>query len=186
MYIALISWKCRYMYPLHAPEFNFTVCKIVERFRHGRHFDILTFGIVEKHYNVVDTVLSWAFNFCYCHCCVYYNIPEVWNAWCPKKPNTGTTVDSSDILFKLLKYFISWPSPSLSFTANIYRPQRSCGKVMILHLSVILSTGGVADPQGRHPPGQIHPPGQTPPPDTVNKWAVHILLECILVSCFIV
>ena len=58
----------------------------------------------------------------------------------------------------------------------IYRPQRSCDKVMFLHRSVILSTGGVSQhalrqtPPGRHParqthPGQAHtPPGQTPPP----------------------
>ena len=50
-----------------------------------------------------------------------------------------------------------------------YRPQRSCGKVMFLHVSVILSTGG-----GYLPlvlggclslvPGETHPlPGQTPP-----------------------
>ena len=35
----------------------------------------------------------------------------------------------------------------------------SCGKVMFLHLSVILSTGGSAAVHAR-----IHPPGQTPPP----------------------
>ena len=44
------------------------------------------------------------------------------------------------------------------------------GKVMFLHLSVILFT----------------PPPPTPHPgilrDTVNKWVVYILLECILVS----
>ena len=32
---------------------------------------------------------------------------------------------------------------------SCYRPQRSCGKVMFLHLSVILFTGGRS---GRHPP----------------------------------
>ena len=65
------------------------------------------------------------------------------------------------------------------------------GKVIFLHLSVILFTGGV--------PGQVHPPGRntslgryTPPGrytpipisacwHTVNKRAVRILLECILV-----
>ena len=109
------------------------------------------------------------------------------------------------------------------------------GKVMFLHLCVILSTGGKgglpnlpphvgrpgggwADPPNADPPGQTprmqtpspglgrphHPTWmqiplpwgwadplgfgraprvwQTPPPpDTVNKWAVRILLECILV-----
>ena len=58
-----------------------------------------------------------------------------------------------------------------------YRPQRSCGKVMFLHLSVILSMGGVSasvhagihTPSkpllGRHPPGRqhTHTPGQTSP-----------------------
>ena len=45
-----------------------------------------------------------------------------------------------------------------------YRPQRSCGKVIFLHLSVILFTGG----SGRHPredtPLGRHPPGTPPPP----------------------
>ena len=42
-----------------------------------------------------------------------------------------------------------------------YRPQRSCSKVMFLHLSVILSTGG--------PVLQTHPLADTPSPDT--PWA---------------
>ena len=41
------------------------------------------------------------------------------------------------------------------FTVICYRPQCSCGKVMFLHVSVILSTGGCGS--------QTHPPGQTPP-----------------------
>ena len=72
---------------------------------------------------------------------------------------------------------------------NLYHPQRSCGKVMFLHMSVILSTGGCladtpwADTPDRHhwadtPPGQTplarHPPGQTPPgqspPRTDTPW----------------
>ena len=57
-----------------------------------------------------------------------------------------------------------------------YRQQRSCSKVMILHLSVILFTGrGVRHPLGRHPPLR------NAYSDTVNKRAVRILLECILV-----
>ena len=76
-----------------------------------------------------------------------------------------------------------------------YRPQRSCGKVMFLHMSVILYTGGCLPdtsprqiPLGRHP--QRHPPGQTPlrqtPPGQKppKRWPlqqmVRILLECIL------
>ena len=78
------------------------------------------------------------------------------------------------------------------------------GKVMFSHLSVILFMGGVypiacwntppnrttprrTPPLGRHPPSR-HPPGQTTPfsptcilQDTVNKRAVRILLDCILV-----
>ena len=79
-------------------------------------------------------------------------------------------------------------------------------KVMFLHVSVILSTGGVSrqrehtpqtrqgDPPGREtPPGPGRPPGRETPPQTrqtppgsrlqhmVNEWLVHILLECILV-----
>ena len=59
---------------------------------------------------------------------------------------------------------------------NSYRPQRSYGKVMFLHLSVILFTGVSATPTpgkthpplgrhplGRHPPPCGHPTGQTPP-----------------------
>ena len=52
-----------------------------------------------------------------------------------------------------------------------YRPQRSCGKVMFLHVSAILSMGGVCQdtPIGRHkPPRQTlpshtHSPGKHPP-----------------------
>ena len=80
---------------------------------------------------------------------------------------------------------------------GLYGPQRSCGKVMFLHLSLILFTGGGCLPQcilGYTPwadtPGQTPPWADTPlgrPPGqicwgTVNKRAVRILLECILVS----
>ena len=82
-----------------------------------------------------------------------------------------------------------------------YRPQWSCGKVMFLHLSVTLFMGGVClwfwgylahPPPGRYTlPLDRHPPGQTPARadplhsscwDTVNKRAVRVLLECILVQ----
>ena len=47
-----------------------------------------------------------------------------------------------------------------------YRPQRNCGKIMFLHLSVILFTGGggvwQTPPQADTP--RQTPPGQTPPP----------------------
>ena len=56
----------------------------------------------------------------------------------------------------------------LSFGVNIYRPQRSCGKVMFSQACVKNSVHTVGDvclsacwdtPSGRHPP----PPGQTSP-----------------------
>ena len=49
-----------------------------------------------------------------------------------------------------------------------YLPQRSCGKVMFLQASVILFRGGV------HGGGHTLWGGGA-------AWAVHILLECILV-----
>ena len=52
--------------------------------------------------------------------------------------------------------------------------KRSCGKVMFLHLRVILFTGGVSV-------REIHPPGQRLPPYG-NERAVRILLECISVT----
>ena len=73
----------------------------------------------------------------------------------------------------------------------IYRPQRSCGKVMFSQASVILFTGGVSvrtvlnPPPGRDPLRTETTPGQRPPrqrtPLYSNELAVRILLECILV-----
>ena len=53
----------------------------------------------------------------------------------------------------------------LSTSSKIfYRPKHSCGKVMFLHLSVILSTGGcMADTPWQTPNRQTPPPGQTLP-----------------------
>ena len=50
------------------------------------------------------------------------------------------------------------PPKWLSFH-DIYRPQHSCGKVMFLHLFVILFTGDVwqTPPQADTPPGQLTP-----------------------------
>ena len=59
---------------------------------------------------------------------------------------------------------------------NCYRPQRSCSKVMFLHLTVILFTGGVSasGPRGQTPPRQTPPgqksPRQKPPRHTL-PWA---------------
>ena len=52
----------------------------------------------------------------------------------------------------------------------IYRPQRSCGKVMFSQASVILFAGGCLEdtPLGRHPHGQPTPNGQTPPQQTAT------------------
>ena len=85
-----------------------------------------------------------------------------------------------------------------------YRPQRSCGKVMFLHLSVILFTGGFSVQGGSLSRG-ISVQGvslsrlgvsvwgvsvqgglcQGDPLPYGYVWAVCILLECILVSTII-
>ena len=71
-------------------------------------------------------------------------------------------------------------SPSEGY---FYCPQFA--KVMFLHVSVILSTGGGWSTWAGTPPGRYIPPGRYPSRcmlrDTGNKRAVRILLECILV-----
>ena len=78
---------------------------------------------------------------------------------------------------------------------HYYLPQTKFGKVMFLHLSVILFMGGGLPrcmlgytPQEQTPLGADtpHPGADTPPAqcmlgDTGNKRVVRILLECILV-----
>ena len=66
---------------------------------------------------------------------------------------------------------------------NCYRPQTKLRKVMLLHLSVILFTGGgvSATPSPGQTPLGRHPPLRSACWDMVNKQAVYILLECILV-----
>ena len=67
--------------------------------------------------------------------------------------------------------------------------KRSCGKVMFLHLSVILFTGGVytwSHPSDTHT--WTHPrtpPGHTHTTTKVNKRAVRITLECFLVLYYL-
>ena len=84
---------------------------------------------------------------------------------------------------------VNWPyiTPAIS-----YRPQRSCGKVMFLHLFVILFTGvgGLCPEESLTrslcpgPPGGLcqgdHPPPPPPPTPYGYVRAVRILLECIL------
>ena len=64
--------------------------------------------------------------------------------------------------------------PGWRSTRSYYRPQTKFAKVMFLHVSVILSTGGGS--------ASVHV-GIPPPGDTVNERAVCILLECNLVTC---
>ena len=54
-----------------------------------------------------------------------------------------------------LKEFSGIAGTTLLVFFHFYRPQRSCGKVMFLHLSVILFTGGRV---WQTPPGQVPPP----------------------------
>ena len=66
-----------------------------------------------------------------------------------------------------------WISSSLSLVTV---RQQTCGKVMFLHLSVILSTGSGLCPEG----SQVQDGDSTPRP--ILKRTVRILLECILVT----
>ena len=84
-------------------------------------------------------------------------------------------------------------SMHLCYVTIITARKRNFGKVMFLHLSVILFTRRSAFPQchgasiGRSP-CRLSPSfrRQTPPPDTVNQQAVCITLECILVCIIFV
>ena len=111
----------------------------------------------------------------------------------------------------IIRIFSDKENISLCFIFTVRNS--SCGKVMFLHLSVILFTGGSVwsdTPRARHPPGRhplgryppwADPPRQTHPPPwqthplgshTPARWkrplqrTVRILLECILVCCKII
>ena len=76
----------------------------------------------------------------------------------------------------------------------VYRPQRSCGKVMFLHVSVILFTGGgrqtplagrhpLPPPLGRHPPaGRHNLPGTPTPVDGTHPTGMHSCFNFSLVQ----
>ena len=78
---------------------------------------------------------------------------------------------------RLLRLWVETFHVLFPFGSYIYRPQTKFAKVMFLHLSVILFTGGglpqcmlgyhppeqTPHPRSRHPPGTRHPP---PPPGT--------------------
>ena len=101
---------------------------------------------------------------------------------------------------KLTKLALLKLMPTL-YLQFYYRPQRSWGKVIFSQASVILLTGGSASVHAGIPSreqtslGADTPLEQTPTPreqtpltpaqsmlrDTVNAWAVRILLECNLV-----
>ena len=119
----------------------------------------------------------------------------------PPYTHTQTHTDTYTHQFELLTENCSaggggfqsekYPSPSKSMEDSCYCKQQSWGKVMFLHLSVILFTGesaplhaGIYTPpatRGRHPsPRSTHTPEQCMLGDTGNKRAVRILLECNL------
>ena len=77
---------------------------------------------------------------------------------------------------------------------SLYRPQRSCGKAMFLHLCVILFTRGISVPtctrghmtrgplsRGSLSGGSLSGGSLSGRPPYSNAWMVRILLECILV-----
>ena len=76
----------------------------------------------------------------------------------------------------IVLYFALWKGIKWTGKVTFYRPQHSCGKIMFLHLSVILFTGVCVcvHPSmhwGRHPPGRHIPPctGADPPPADISK-----------------
>ena len=92
-------------------------------------------------------------------------------SWCPQWGNPGSATGNVAIIDKFL-YFLFAEHPGLLPPAN----------EVDICLSVILSTGVQTPPP---PPPQVsrHPRvGRPPPPDTVNRWVVRILLECIPVD----
>ena len=134
------------------------------------------------------------------------------------KPVVYRTYIKGNVL--MLMFHLGWfHLPPFSwntlFASDIITAHKVWAKVMFLHVSVILFTGGCTwagtppgrytplgrytpsgqvhpQPPGRYTPRQVHPCGQVPPRrytcpptntcwDTVNKRAVRILLECILV-----
>ena len=94
--------------------------------------------------------------------CVH--VPSVWYEW---------TGDSSEQVSLFLRF---------------HRPQTKFAKVMFLHLSVILFTGGVLS---QHAMGQTPPrkkPGSPPPPRATSGryasyWNAYLLPLCILSMC---
>ena len=71
---------------------------------------------------------------------------------------------SGGTVLELLDHVGEWHLNLSEYTVN-YRLQRSCGKVMFLHASVILSTGGGWQ-SDTHPSRHPHPTGrQTPSRD---------------------
>ena len=93
-----------------------------------------------------------------------HEIDRIWTprgAGVPRAPFRSATAGGGH------QNMYSWQASAMYPTGMLscYCLQWSCGKVMLLHLSVILSTGGgcLADPPGQTPPRQTPPPGQTLP-----------------------
>ena len=119
-------------------------------------------------------------------------------------------MSTKSINFNVNNIFLNMYEHGFIHVTDHYRPQRSWGKVIFLHVSVILFTrrfclsacsdtpprsrcpppGTDTHPWEQTPPGADTCPEKTPPPlreqcmlgDTGNKRAVRILLECILVE----
>ena len=98
--------------------------------------------------------------------------------WAPVTTSLVTTSTSqkrADLFaLKSLTALFHYKKHLLTMRSRIhcYRPQRSCGKVIFLDVSVILSTGGRSA-------------RQTPSPRRPLQRTVRILLECILVFKYV-
>ena len=92
-------------------------------------------------------------------------------------PTNDFELTVPDLYRLLVKFPCINSTAATNFPKHIYHPQRSCGKVMFLHLSVILFTGGLPYPSGQTPladtlPGADTPLGRHPWTDT-SPCTVH-------------
>ena len=126
----------------------------------------------------------------------------------------GCNLGTCENLSSIIKFWAE-TAQLLKCDYYIYRPQRSWGKVIFSQASMILSTGGGSSRggggacswggvcswgglqahtqggiwggsgPGPHPRGKLRGIWSRPPPRQLLLWAVRILLECILVICFV-
>ena len=86
-------------------------------------------------------------------------------------PNTVDDAEVLDAALRTVGFNVKIHNDCTVQVRVHYHPQRSCGKVMFLHLTVIMFTEGClaysplgqVHPTATTPLGQVHPPAGTPP-----------------------